>query len=765
MEKIKYSCKDSSEEADLLEVWRVIKNYKYSITFITLLFILGASIYLYYAPRVFQTDSTIEVVQKGKGINGNDILETALGGNLNSGSLETEISLIKSRTTVLKAMDSIDMVTHLFGVDKFYKKSEIYKDRPFKITLNRGDGFRFKIIPIDGNSFKLEIPQGLYKEPLYSKTHKYGELIKNSNFTIKVDKVGDKNLTKYREYLYYEDKPIYYAEHLKNRLMVNPVSQKADILSISFSDNIALRAKEFVDKIVDVYIDENIKRKTSEATQVLEFINEQLKIVKKSLEKSALELEKFKESQQTVDISYNIQQLSNMLADYEAKGAVVDMQLKILKRIYKKILKGGDLASISLIGLDVDHKSITELIRKLQESIAKRRELKKIYTSAHPSVKMLTDEIYTLKSMIKSSIENMITVLEAKRSYIYKNIEKYRAKLSKIPKKQRSFLSLERKFKLNEKFYSYLLEKKTEAEIKKAATVSQIRVVDRALMPQKPIKPKSTLTLIISAVLGLIFGVVVALIRSFLDSTIRGVEELEKLTDIPILGTIPQFKVGKRGELVILNQPKSKPAEAFRSLRTNLQFMLKDSNSSVIAITSTVSGEGKSLISANLGTAFSFINKRVVVINFDLRKPALHKIFQVPNKMGLSEYLREKAELEDIVRYTKIEKLHIITSGELPENPSELISSNRTKELIETLRSYYDIIILDTPPVGLVVDAKLLLEHCDSTLYILRANYSKKEFIKVAEDLKNIHNIKNLGLVLNGVKLSGSEYEYESYRY
>jgi capsular exopolysaccharide synthesis family protein len=133
--------------------------------------------------------------------------------------------------------------------------------------------------------------------------------------------------------------------------------------------------------------------------------------------------------------------------------------------------------------------------------------------------------------------------------------------------------------------------------------------------------------------------------------------------------------------------------------------------------------------------------------------------------MGLSEYLREKAELEDIVRYTKIEKLHIITSGELPENPSELISSNRTKELIETLRSYYDIIILDTPPVGLVVDAKLLLEHCDSTLYILRANYSKKEFIKVAEDLKNIHNIKNLGLVLNGVKLSGSEYEYESYRY
>jgi capsular exopolysaccharide synthesis family protein len=298
--------------------------------------------------------------------------------------------------------------------------------------------------------------------------------------------------------------------------------------------------------------------------------------------------------------------------------------------------------------------------------------------------------------------------------------------------------------------------------------VSDSRLVDAARSTLRPVKPKKSVVLLVFGLIGLLLPAVVMWVLDWFDNKISSKEEIEKNIKSPIIGEI-SF-VEQATKILSMSQNRSKHAEQIRTLRTNLEFMQAGGGIKVVLITSSVSGEGKSFLTANLGAALAALDKRVVVLGFDLRKPGLHKIFGMDNGEGLSNYLVGQTGLSQVIRATEVENMDIITCGHVPPNPQELLQGAALPHLFEELKSQYDYIIIDTPPAGLVSDAIILDRHADVTVYVIRQNYTPKDRIKYINDLYETKKLKNFGIVVNGIKEEKWHgyyhyYSYGSYKY
>jgi len=746
------------EEIDLKEIFKIISNYKWSIIFITFLITILAGVFAYYKPNIYQTSATLELEPESKG-GSQDILAQALSGDVSS-NLETEKEVIKSRYLVHKVIKELNSTTNYIGINKFYKKIYFYKDSPLILRLFRGEELGYKVIPKTSTSFILEVKgvddKGNFFE--YKKEHLYGKRIKNKYFEVEIDKKKNVPLNM-KEYIITVYNSLYYADFLRNNLSVSTPSKKANILRITYNDYVPQRAKDFIDTLTKEYMKQALERKTQEATFTLDFVNKQLEIIKKNLKEASKKLEKFKQRNKTVNVKESITQISTKLAEYENQKSILALKIQAIRELVKQIRRG-NLSTISLAGTGIEDASLSKLIGELQQSLIKKKELLKDYTPSHPDVQKVEARISQLRVMISRSIRNILANLQQQQGIVIQKLKRLEKKLKSLPKQEQDYIGLERNFLFNEKFYTYLMEKKTETEIKKAATISKNRILDSALLPKEPIKPKRKLIMAIGVILGLILGLVLAFIRAALDNTIKEESDIKNKTTAPVVGVVPYYKGAKsERRLVVLESPKSPEAEAFRNIRTNLQFMVKNRRHNVISVTSTVAKEGKTSITANLAATLHLLKKSTIILSLDLRKPTLHKIFEVSNIKGVSSYLSGNAKKEEIIFNTQYEYIDIIPSGPVPPNPNELIASEELSKLIDELKGKYDYVLLDTPPIGLVADTKVIVQHSDLTLYVIKANYSKKEFLNLINELYEKEKI-SLGVILNGVKVSKKGYGY-----
>jgi capsular exopolysaccharide synthesis family protein len=398
------------------------------------------------------------------------------------------------------------------------------------------------------------------------------------------------------------------------------------------------------------------------------------------------------------------------------------------------------------------------MIKQLQDAIIKKRILREDYTALYPEVRKLTKTIAQLKQLIVSTIKNLNKSIEEHKELLTKSIAKQQKLLNKLPADERMFGQLQRKFAVNEKIYSYLLEKRSETAIIKASTASKNRVIDAALLPKIPVKPKRTLIVLIGTILGLIFGILLAFLRASLDNRIKNEDDIINGTDVPILGSIPHMRRHKDRVKVFLS-PKSAVAESYRTIRTNLQFMQVKGKPHVIALTSTVGGEGKTTCCINLGGIMSMADKKTIILNLDMRKPVMHEKFGLQNKVGMSNLLSGATSLSNVIQHTEYENLDIIASGPVPPNPSELIQSDFMEKVLEKLKEIYDVIIMDSPPIGLVTDARTLMHYADTSIYVMRSNYSEKSFLRSINNLEK-EDIGSFAIILNDVKSTNSAYGY-----
>ena len=745
------------DEIDIKEVFRTIFEYKIVILLFVIIFGLGSAYYAYFKDNVYQASATVEVGADKKGFSQEDMLAAAMDSG--STNVDTEMEIIKSRFLAERMAKKVDFA-HKYYTTRKFKELELYNKSPIEVGMNKGFGISFYLTPINEKEYLLEVREFKDEEGnvwSYSQKHPYGKEVLNKRFHLNVLR---KQKTVDSEYRFVVLDPKEVGSVIQEGVSVSQTSKRSTILRISYEDNVALRAKEATNALAQEYIRQSIEKKTKEATRTLDFVEDQLKKITENLKGSAIKLEEFKKTSNTINLSSKAENIIRQMSEAEGKLAEISMQEEMLTALYAQVKSGKGLESITIAGSDMEHSALSGMIQKLQDAIIKKKILREDYTEMYPEVRKLRKTISQLKSVIVSTIKNLTTNMRDRKALLEKSIAKQQKQLNTLPADERMFGQLQRKFAVNEKIYSYLLEKRSETAIIKASTVSKNRIVDSALCPEDPIKPKRKLIVLVGLILGLIMGIALAFLRAFLDDRIKTEEDISRIAEnIPLLGTIPHIKENSDKVMVFLS-PKSAVAESYRNLRTNLQFMTNYSKSQVIAVTSTVGSEGKTTNCINLGGIMSMAGKKTIILNLDMRKPTLHEKFDLKNIQGMSTLLSGSVPLENIIQKTTYENLDIISSGPIPPNPSELIQSEFMPMILEKLREIYDVIILDTPPIGLVTDARTLMHFADTSIYVIRANHSKKAFLKSIVQLSKQKEIKGMGILYNDVTVGKYGYGY-----
>ncbi len=762
---------------DIKRVLEILGRNKFLSSLIIVLSLFAGGVYAYFAQPVYESSATVEI--------SNDDLSLSLdtmvrGGGIDDEAslIDTQVEVIKSRNLVEKALDSVGYTTKYFETIG-YKESELYKNNPFVIEQldvknPQFYGLKFDIIILDDNSFEIKpASKGFFSTLLkdfgsiigkkksgisYTGQHNFGDRIETPHFSFVINKVGDFQSSKYSFFVLDKDSAV---NDIAKRLNVFAIAKRGSIVKLIYQDNNSLRAKEFLNSLVQFYISESVIKKTSKASSALSFVDEQLTEVSKKLEESARKLENYKEKHNLVNIETESDVTLRSLSDLKTQLAKININEGSFQSLYEEF-KRGNYGAIS--SLAMDYPVIGTLLADLQRAKADKITLLTSLTENHPDVEKSNERIENVKMALESAIESINDSLRERKRTIQDLLYEKNVMLAKIPEKERELADLQRKYQVHEKTYEFLLEKQAEMQINKASTVSSNRILDKAVQTKRPVKPKKSMILGSALILGLIIAMLVAFIREFFDSKVKTREDIVNHTKTPFYGVIPNSKSSEK--MFVLEDQQSIATEALRLIRTNLEFIGNSKKSKVIVVSSTVPGEGKTTVATNLSAVFGMGDKKCIVLSLDMRRPMLHHVFSLTNKVGMSTVLSKNSELKEVIwEHKKIKNLDIITSGPIPPNPSELLQSGKIEQVIDELRESYDYIIIDAPPMGSVTDALILMKNADISLVVFRSEFSEKEYVHSLEEMIESYKLENVGLVLNDVKPKNMSQSFFKYSY
>jgi len=726
----------SSQENYIIELFKRVLPYKWSILFIMLLFMALMKVKLYFTPSVYESYAIIKVKVNENSVESKDILRDSLF-RTNTVGINQEMAILQTYQTNEKALKKVNFQVKYFIKDN-YRKIEIYEDVPILVH---------DITKIDSNY----INQPISVIPAEKGFRLESETLKDGNRTYAYDTnistpFFNGIVSRTREFIMPIDIKLqgdsrYIYEHIiKNSLSVKQLKLETNLIKVSFQDTIPKRANAYVDALIEVYIDRSVTKKNSMNSKILDFLDERLAITKEKLDIAESALEQYQSANKSIDPSLNSKDAYMKLSDIELQLSEIQLKEQLIKNLLYFIKRNRNLDSIAPTLLEFNAQSTLKLIGDIQSLQIKEDDLSVEFTDKYPPLMKLRKRIRTIKRQISLNIKNLQSTLKLKRKNLLKQKAKYEKTLTALPKKEKNYLNFKRNYEVNSKIYTYLLEKKSENELVQVATVSDYEAVDKAYTSMTPVKPKRTILLIIAGVIGLGFGIILALIRSLSKKKIQKREELEELTKLPLYGHIPLFK-----ERIGITRTIE---EAYRKLAINLQFSKKEHEGNIVLVTSSIKGEGKTTTLANLTGIFRETKYRSILIDLNLIEPSLHHYFgmDLPYS-GMSTYLSRRDNLGNIIFTTHYSNLDIITAGPIPPNPSELISSSRIEELFEVLKERYDYIFIDTPSFEEVPEVLDLIQYVDKSLIVLRENVSSKPLVEKLERVIKEKNLKNVGLV------------------
>jgi len=635
-------------------------------------------------------------------------------------------------------------------------KVDFIDERNFILSIDFSEATNAKLINYETNSIQnLDI-----SNPVFSQQFSLDEEIELP--FIKVALVSDiKRKAKAGDSFFFRLKSIDAVVGKYKSVRAVPI-QNTSLLSVTLMGPNKKRLVDYLNKTVEVLSVNQLKEKTSYAYQTLAFIEEQFKNTKDSLRLLEKDIGVYKQQKGIYNLSAEGSQIYSTTTALDKKHFELVDQLEYYQNLEKYVNTHHIFTSIPAPAMvNIIDGSISSEVSSLTSLSTAKIKLEAEVTDNHPSLVTLNQEIATAKKVLLENISSLKKIIQLDIKNSKRRLAIYNSQLQRLPKKEQQLLNYERKYAMTEGNYKYLLQKRYEADIAIAASVSDITILDRAKdTGQKSNKPRTGFNYMIGVLLGVILPLFIIIAVEVFDTKIQLVEDIEKLTPIPVLGVVGRKSI--KENLVVALKPKSSVSEAFRALRSNIHFLFKrkDANKSkTIVITSTVGGEGKTFISMNMATVFALSDKKTILVGLDLRKPKIFGDFKVNNDVGIVNYLIGQKTKEEIIQKTHIENLDIITSGPIPPNPSELIMRKATDDLIDSLKEKYDYIILDTPPIGLVSDTFELIKFGDVLLYITRQGYTDKGMLKLITDKYLKKEITNISIVLNDFKVK-SQYGY-----
>ena len=535
------------------------------------------------------------------------------------------------------------------------------------------------------------------------------------------------------------------------------------LIVVSMTGSNKNRIVDYLNKTVEVLSIHALEQKTNYARSTKAFIDAQFKNTSDSLKMIEDSIGRFKQQNSI----YNLSAEGNEI--FSQTKALDDVQRELNDRIsyYDNLVNyietHNDYSNIPAPAMiNIEDGTISDMVGQLTTLSIQKEKLSKEVTANHPSLKLVSEEIQTARDVLLEKIASLKRIIISNLESSNKRLNSYNYQLTRLPSKEQKLLNFQRKFNLTESNYIFLMQKRYEADITIAATVSDITVIDSAKdVGQGSIYPRISFNYMVALLLGTIVPLFFIIAKEILDTHIHSADEIERLSPIPVLGIIG--KKTTTSNLAVFLKPRSAVAESFRSLRSNIQFLFVRNpkvNCKTIVVTSSVSGEGKTFVCMNMATVFALGGKKTIIIGMDLRKPKLYLDFDISNDYGMVNYLISEASKESIIKKTHIPNLDIISSGPVPPNPAELLISPATQELLSELKKEYDYILIDTPPIGVVSDAIDLIKHADSSLYVVRQNFSQKGMLKMVNEKYEKGEVSNISIVLNEFNVK-SKYGYE----
>ena len=729
--------------------------------------------YLRLTTPIYNITATVLIKdeKKGGGANMSSELEKmGLDGFVSSSNnVDNEIEVLRSKSLAREVVNNLGLFVTYMDEDEFPSK-ELYHTSPVLVSLTHQEADKLPgrmeinmiLQPTGALGVQITVGEKEYRKqfdklPAVFPTDEGTVAFFANNDTLSA--VRPENITKERHITAFINRPFSVSKGYVNSLSIAPTSKTTSVVVISLENTNTRRGRDYINKLLEMYNINANNDKNEVAQKTAEFIDERIGIISKELGSTEQDLENFKRSAGITDLSSEAQIALTGNAEYEKKRVENQTQINLVMDL-QRYMKGNEYEVLpSNIGLQ--DAASAGAIDRYNQMLVERKRLLRTSTENNPTIINLDTSIRAMRTNVQATLDATLKGLQITKEDLAREASRYSRRINDAPTQERQFVSIARQQEIKSGLYLMLLQKREENAITLAATANNAKIIDEALADDNPISPKKTIVYLVALVLGVGLPVGVIYLIGLTKFKIEGRADVEKLTSLPVVGDIP-LADEKTGSIAVFENQNNLMSETFRNVRTNLQFMLENGKN-VILVTSTISGEGKSFISANLAISLSLLGKKVVIVGLDIRKPGLNKVFNIPKKEhGITQYLTNTtANLMDFVQPSDINKnLFILPGGTVPPNPTELLARGGLEKAIETLKANFDYVILDTAPVGMVTDTLLIGRVADLSVYVCRADYTHKAEFTLINELAENNKLPNLCIAINGLDLNSRKYGY-----
>lgn len=708
----------------------------------------AAYVYLRYTTPKYEATATLIIKDEKKGYDDSKLMES-LNMIGTKKIIENEIEVLQSRILMENVVKSLHLYAPVYTDGKI-KASSAYTSSPLTIEVANPDGLKAakkiyygfddktNTVLLNGKNIGSvnEWVNTDYGKLKFELNNKYVEANPGRAFYFSLIPVKD------------------VSNQILTGLKVVASSKLSSIINLSYRDEVPQRAEDILNQLLVNYDNAGMVEKNSLAKNTLHFVEERLNVIAHDLDSIEKNVQRYKSGSRATDIGTQGQLYLQNVSANDQKLGEVNMQLSVINQVEKAVSTNDNESGVMPSTLGINDPSLTQLMTDLHAAQTQYDKLKKTVAENNPLIVSVADHIVKLKPQILENVQSQRRNLEASKGSLYATNGRYNSMLNAMPQKERQLVDMSRDQNIKNGIYAFLLQKREESELSYASTLSDNRVVNNAQSGKNPVSPNKIL--IYLCALAASVAVCIAFIgaKESFSRNILYRSEVEAFTSIPIIGEVA-FNKSKK-ELVIQAKKRSFIAEEFRKIRVSLHFLGIDSNKKKILVTSSIPGEGKSFIAANLAISNALTGKKVVLVDLDLHNPGLGKIFEKENDPGVSDYLIGEKDPEEIItRVQGHENLFFVSAGNLQENPSELLVNSKIEYFIEYLKGAFDIIIMDTAPIVLVTDAYILSPYADATLFVVRHKFTPKILVKRIDDTIKINPLKNPAIIFNGVKVRG----------
>jgi len=722
-----------------------------------------------YSQQVYSADCSIIVGEEKPGTGSvENILDelTKIRVSRRKAVVENEISILKSYKLARTAIEELDFgISYMAVGRRGFVQSSMYKNSPFvvefDISKNNPINYPIYITILSADKYRLIINDRYNID----REMQFGEKFEHETFgftmLLRDPKSFDAETMSGKKYFFYRNDINSLTKQYLSALMVEVNDEKGAVLTLTMQGFVPEQVADYLNKLSDVYLQTNLDEKNRISENTMRFIDEQLSGIVDSLEITGLKLQQFRSANKVIDLSKEGNFLYEQVQNLQSERAMLDMQSKYYQYLRDYISgkkEDNEVVAPSVVG--IQDNLLNSLVEELNKLFSQKRQLSYSVSDNTPQLVLLNTQISNSRKSLQENLKSLVESNNIAIENLRGRINKIDLEVQKLPGTEKQMIDIQRKFKINDQIYTFLLQKRAEAGINKASNTSDHRILDIA-MPENAVKvkPKSSMNYMMGFMAGAAIPLALLLLLDFFNNKITDRKYLENHIKVPIIGNIGHNDISS--EIPVSDNPKSGMAEAFRAIRSNLHFILKNPQAKVIAISSAVSGEGKTFFSVNLATILAMAGKITLIISLDLRRPKVHRIFGMENEEGISTYLIGKTKYNDIIKETEIENLYIAPAGAVPPNPAELIATDKMGEFMKKACEGFDYVIIDTPPVGIVTDALSLKDYIDAFVFVIRHNYSDRHVIEMINNLQKRNIFKNVCVVVNDIQLKG----YYGYTY